>query len=138
MKRLVLGLVIGLTIGASLAAAAATLATGPKPECRSNDADTRACLLQGAEEYLLRIPSLDLDCVAHARPSDDDRYPYLSCYRHSNYNRCVHGRSRSLTSVVTRTRMFFRAADHCVAVSNGLGFRVTKVGRNLAGYRRSP
>jgi hypothetical protein len=138
MKRLVLGVAIGVTIGASLAAAAATLATGPKPECRSNDPDTRACLLKGAEEYLLRIPALDLDCVAHVEPSDDDRYPYLSCYRHSNYNRCVHGRSRSLTSVVTRTRMFFRAADNCVAVSNGLGFRVTRVGRNLAGYRRSP
>lgn len=138
MRRLVLGLAIGLTIGASLAAAAATLATGPRPECRSTDADTRACLLQGADEYLLRIPSLDLDCVAHVRPSDDERYPYLSCYRHSNYNRCVHGRSGSLTSVITRTRMFFRAADHCVHVSNGLGFRVTTVGRNLTGYRRSP
>jgi len=138
MKGLVLGIAAGLAIGASLAAAAATFATGPKPECRSNDADTRACLLQGAEEYLLRIPSLDLDCVAHTKPSDDERYPYLSCYRHSTYNRCVHGRSRSLTSVVTRTRMFLKAADRCVAVSNGLGFRVTKVGRNLAGYRRSP
>ena len=138
MRRLALGLAIGLTIGASLAAAATTLATGPRPECRSTDADTRACLLQGADEYLLRIPSLDLDCVGHVRPSDDERYPYLSCYRHSNYNRCVHGRSGSLTSVITRTRMFFRAADHCVHVSNGLGFRVTKVGRNLTGYRRSP
>jgi hypothetical protein len=138
MKRLVLGMAVGLAIGASLAAAATTLATGQRPECRSNDVDTRACVLQGAEEYLLRIPGLDLDCAAHVRPSDDERYPYLSCYRHSNYNRCVHGRSRSLTSVVTRTRMFFRAADHCVPVANGLGFRVTKVGRNLAGYRRSP
>lgn len=138
MRRLVLGLALGVAIGASLAAAAATLATGPKPECRSNDADTRACLLRGAEEYLLRIPSLDLDCVAHTKPSDDERYPYLSCFRHSNYNRCVHGRSRSLTSVVTRTRMYLRAADRCVPASNGLGFRVTKVGRNLANYRRSP
>jgi hypothetical protein len=138
MRRLVIGLAAGLALGASLAAAAASLATGPKPECRSNDPDTRACLLQGAEEYLLRVPSLDLDCVVHTEPSDDERYPYLSCYRHSNYNRCVHGRSRSLTSVVTRTRMYFRAPDRCVAASNGLGFRVTKVGRNLAGYRRSP
>ncbi|MGN6797099.1 MAG: hypothetical protein ACTHKS_03015 [Gaiellaceae bacterium] len=138
MRRLLIGLVAGVTLGASLAAAAASLATGPKPECHSNDADTRACLLQGAEEYLLRVPSLDLDCVAHVKATDDDRYPYLSCYRHSTYNRCVHGRSRSLTSVVTRTRMFFKAADRCVAVSNGLGFRVTKVGRNLAGYTRAP
>ncbi len=138
MRRLVIGLVVGLTLGASLAAAAVSLATGPRPECHSNDVDTRACLLKGAEEYLLRVPSLDLDCVAHVKATDDERYPYLSCYRHSNYNKCVHGRSRSLTSVITRTRMFFKAADRCVAVSNGLGFRVTKVGRNLAGYKRSP
>ena len=138
MRRLALGLVLGIAVGASLAAAAATLATGPKPECRSNDPDTRACLLQGAEEYILSVPSLDLDCVAHTRPSDDERYPYLSCYRHSNYNRCVDGRSRSLTSIVTRTRMFFRAADRCKLVPGGLGFRVMQVGRNLAGYPRSP
>ena len=138
MRRLVIGLAAGVALGASLAAAAASLATAPKPECRSNDPDTRACLLQGAEEYLLRVPSLDLDCVVHTKPTDDDRYPYLSCYRHSTYNRCVNGRSRSLTSVITRTRMFLKAADRCVAVSNGLGFRVTSVGRNLAGYRRAP
>jgi hypothetical protein len=138
VKRLVLGLAIGIAIGASLAAAAATLATAPKPECRSNDPETRACLLQGAEAYILRIPSLDLECVAHTEPTDDDRYPYLSCYRHSNYNRCVHGRSHSLTSIVTRTRMFFRAADICKLVAGGIGFRVTKVGRNLPGYPRSP
>jgi hypothetical protein len=138
VKRLVLGLALGIAIGASLAAAAATLATGPTPECRSNDPDTRACVLQGAEEYILSVPSLDLDCVAHVRASDDERYPYLSCYRHSNYNRCLHGRSRSLTSIVTRTRMFFRAADRCRIASGGVGFRVTKVGRNLAGYPRSP
>jgi hypothetical protein len=138
VRRLVLGLALGVAVGASLAAAAATLATAPKPECHSNDPDTRACLLKGAEEYILHMPSLDLECVAHTEPTDDDRYPYLSCYRHSTYNRCVHGHSRSLTSIVTRTRMFFRAADRCSRVSGGIGFRVTKVGRNLVGYPRSP
>jgi len=138
MRRLILGLALGGALGASLVAAAATFAIGSKPECRSNDPDTRACLLVGAEEYVLSIPSLDLDCIAHVRPTDDERYPYLSCYRHSNYNRCVHGSSHSLTSIVTRTRMFFRAADRCKLVSGGVGFQVTKVGRNLAGYRRSP
>jgi hypothetical protein len=138
VRRLALGLALGLAIGASLAAAAATLATAPKPECKSNDPDTRACLLQGAEEYILSVPALDLECVAHVRPTDDDRYPYLSCYRHSSYNRCVHARSRSLTSIITPTRMFFRAADRCRLVPGGIGFRVTKVGGNLAGYPRSP
>src|SRR4051812_35317032 len=138
MRRLVLGLALGIAVGASLAAAAATLATGPSAECRSNDPDTRACLLKGAEEYILARPSPDLACVAHVRASDDERFPSLSCYRHSNYNRCVHGPSRSLTSIVTRTRMFFRAADSCKVMTGGVGFRVTKVGPNLAGYPRSP
>jgi hypothetical protein len=138
VRRLALSLALGVAVGASLAAAAATLATGPEPECRSNDPDTRACLLQDAEEYIVRMPSLDLECVAHTRPTDDDRYPYLSCYRHSTYNRCVKGHARSLTSVITRTRMFLRAADTCKLASGGLGFRVTRVGANLAGYPRSP
>ena len=134
MRRLVLGLVVG----AALASAAATLATSPKPECVSYDADTRACTLKVAEEYLLRVPALDLECVTHVRPSDDDRSPYMSCYRRTNYNRCVHRRSRSLTTVVTATRMALRAPDRCVPTRGGVGFRVTHVGGELAGYRRAP
>lgn len=131
-------LVLGLVLGAALASAATTFATSRKPECVSYDADTRACTLRDAEEYLVDVPGLDLQCLAHVRPTDDDATPYMSCYRRTNYNRCVRGHSRSLTAVITPTRMTLRAADRCAKTSGGIGFRVTRVGRDLVGYRRSP
>lgn len=129
---------LGIVLGAALASAAATFATSRKPECVSYDADTRACTLKGVDEYLVDVPGLDLQCVTHVRPTDDDGTPYMSCYRRTNYNRCVRGRSRSLTAVITPTRMTLRAPDQCVKTSGGIGFRVTRVGHDLVGYRRSP
>lgn len=128
---------VGVVVGAFLASGA-TRATGPKPECVSFDPDTRHCVLRGSEEYLLTVPALDLQCVTHVRPTDDDATPYMSCYRRTNYNRCVRGRSRSLTSVITRTRMVIRDSDRCTTTIHGIGFRVTRVGKDLAGFPRSP
>ena len=131
-------LVLGLVLGAALASAATTLATSRKPECVSYDTATRACTLKGAEAYVVDVPGLDLQCLAHVRATDDDDAPYMSCYRRTNYNRCVRGHSRSLTAVITPTRMTLRGADRCARTSGGIGFRVIRVGRDLVGYPRSP